>query len=184
VAAGALLESAGVPRDGVLFVHASFRGLAGVGYRAEAFIEGLIEYMRPGTLAMPAMSWRIVTPANPEFDELTTPSHVGVLAEIFRRCYAAGRSLHPTHSVAAIGRHLPDLIAGHHLDDTPCSINSPYGRAISEDAHVLMLGIGFERVTAIHHAEETIAIDTYLQPAEAAQVYRCHDRAGRVHTVR
>lgn len=179
-----LLREAGVPRDGVLFVHAAFRGLAARGLRAEPFIEALLEYMRPGTLAMPAMSWRIVTPAAPSFDELETPSHVGVLAETFRRRYAARRSLHPTHSVAAAGRLVPALLAGHHLDDTPCSANSPYGKAVQEDAHILMLGIGLERVTAIHHAEERVAPAVYLQPPEAAERYRCRDRDGTVHDVR
>jgi aminoglycoside 3-N-acetyltransferase len=179
-----LLGQARVPRDGLLFVHAAFRDLGRQGLRAEAFVEGLMAYMAPGTLAMPAMSWRIVTPSNPFFDELETPSHVGLLAELFRRRYAARRSLHPTHSVTAWGRLLPDLVAGHHVDDTPCSVNSPYGKAMRGEAHILMLGIGLERVTAIHHAEETMAPEVYLQPPEAAETYQCRTREGIVQTVR
>lgn len=179
-----LLTEARVPREGVLFVHSAFRGLAQEGLRAEAFIEALLSYMAPGTLAMPAMSWRVVTPANPVFDELQTPSHVGVLAETFRRTYASGRSIHPTHSVAAAGRLAPSLLSGHHLDDTPCSLNSPYGKAIGEPAHILMLGIGLERVTAIHHAEEIVAPDVYLRPPDEAEIYDCRTRNGVAHRVR
>jgi aminoglycoside 3-N-acetyltransferase len=173
-----------VPRDGVLFVHCAFRGLRATGLDADAFIEALLDYMGPGTLAMPAMSWRIVTPANPVFDELATPSHVGTLAELFRQQYAQRRSIHPTHSVAAHGLVADELLSGHHLDDTPCSINSPHGRATRHDAHILMLGIGLERVTAIHHGEEVVAPDIYLNPPAAAELYDCRTRDGTLHRVK
>ncbi len=179
-----LLQESRVPRAGVLFVHAAFRGLAAQGFRAEAFIEALIDYMSPGTLAMPAMSWRIVNPANPVFDELTTPSHVGILAELFRQRYAQHRSIHPTHSVSAAGRLAGGLLDAHHRDETPCALNSPHGRATKEDTHILMLGIGLERVTAIHHAEEMIAPDTYVLPASEAELYQCRARDGAVYSVR
>jgi aminoglycoside 3-N-acetyltransferase len=180
----ALLRAARVPRDGVLFVHCAFRGLSARGWSVDATIEALLEFMRDGTLIMPAMSWRTVTPANPVFDELATPSHVGILAETFRTRYATHRSLHPTHSVAARGRLAGALTSGHHLDDTPCSPNSPYGRAAREEAYVLLIGIGLERCTAIHHAEEQIAPDTYLKPPAEAETYACRSRTGIVHTVR
>ncbi len=183
-AVAAMLHDARVPRDSVLFVHCGFGGLAQHGFGAEALIESLLDYMNPGTLAMPAMSWRIVTPANPHFDELATPSHVGALAELFRQRYATGRSIHPTHSVSAAGKLVPSLLSAHHLDDTPVSLNSPYGKATREDAHILMIGIGLERVTAIHHAEEMIAPDIYLRPPAEAEIYQCRARDGTVYRVR
>lgn len=183
-AAAELLDCAGVPGDGVLFVHSAFRRLGAAGFRAEAFIEGLIDYMRDGTLVMPTMSWRVVTPANPWFDEIETPSHVGVVAELFRRNYATHRSLHPTHSVAALGRHATKLTATHHQGDTPCPLTSPYGKAREMDAHVLLLGIGLERCTAIHHAEEMVAPEVYLFPPEMAETYQCRSRDGTIHPMR
>ena len=179
-----LLQQAQVPSDGVLFVHSAFRALSQAGFRADAFVAALADYMAPGTLVMPTMTWRLVTPETPFFDEISTPSHVGVIPELFRQTVATHRSLHPTHSVAAIGRLAEALLSGHHLDDTPCSPNSPYGRARKEDAHILLLGIGFERCTAIHVAEETAAIDVYLEPASQAGVYECRSRSGVVHQVR
>ena len=183
-ASAELLDRAGVPGDGVLFVHSAFRRLGAAGFRADAFIEGLIDYMRDGTLVMPTMSWRVVTPANPWFDEIETPSHVGVVAELFRRSYATHRSLHPTHSVAALGRHAAKLTATHHQGDTPCPLTSPYGKAREMDAHVLLLGIGLERCTAIHHAEEMVAPEVYLFPPEMAEAYQCRSRDGTIHPMR
>ena len=128
---------------------------------------------------MPAMYWRTVTPSNPVFDELGTASHVGVIAETFRVRYATARSLHPTHSVSGVGPATPTLLARHHVDDTPVSANSPYGLMRDHDAFVLLLGVGFERVTAIHHAEEVIAPEIYLHPREEAETYECRDRHGK-----
>lgn len=178
------LERASMPRDGVLFVHCAFRNLGAQGLAVDPFIEALLAYMDCGTLVMPTMTWRVVTPDHPVFDELATASHVGVLAETFRLRYASHRSLHPTHSVAAFGRLAGHLTAGHHLDDTPCSMESPYGRAHREQAYVLMIGIGLERCTAIHHAEELVAPDVYLEPPAKTQIYTCYDRCGTAHTVR
>jgi aminoglycoside 3-N-acetyltransferase len=183
-AAAQLLDTAAVPPDGVLFMHSAFRGLAAQGFHAEDFIEGLIDYMRPGTLVMPTMTWRVVTPEQPVFDEMATVSHVGIIPELFRVKYATHRSLHPTHSVAALGRCAAELTATHHLTDTPCAMASPYGIARSMDAHILLLGIGLERCTAIHHAEEVAAIDTYLDPPERAVGFELRARDGMVHEMR
>jgi aminoglycoside 3-N-acetyltransferase len=183
-AVAAMLDRAGVPRDAALFVHSAFRRLGAQGFRAEAFIEGMLDYMRDGTLVMPTMTWRIVRPETPLFDELTTPSHVGVIAEIFRVHYATHRSLHPTHSVAAHGRLAEHLTSTHHLGDTPCPLTSPYGKARECEAHVLLLGVGLERCTAIHHAEEIAACDVYVLPPEQAEPYQLRSRSGAIYPMR
>ena len=182
--AARLLDAAQIPPDGVLFLHSAFRNLAAQGFRAEDFIEGLIDYMRAGTLVMPTMTWRVVSPDSPVFDEIATVSHVGAIPELFRVRYASHRSLHPTHSVAALGRCAAALTATHHLGDTPCAIDSPYGIARAMDAHVLLLGVGLERCTAMHHAEEMAAIDTYVDPPKAAVPFQLRARDGTVHEMR
>lgn len=180
-----ILRDTGIPGDGVLVVHSAFRNMGRRGYRAESFIEALLESLgHRATLLMPAMSWRTVTPINPFFDELKTESHVGAMAEIFRVSYATKRSLHPTHSVAGVGPASPTLLARHHVDDTPVSANSPYGLMRDYDAFVLLLGVGFERATVIHHAEEVIAPHLYLHPPHEAEIYECRDRHGESVTVR
>src|SRR5574342_581360 len=88
-----ILERFGVPRDGVLVVHSGIATLSRRGFHAEGIIEALIDYMRDGNLFMPTMTWRTVTPENPNWDELETPSHTGVLTEIFRTRYACARSI-------------------------------------------------------------------------------------------
>jgi aminoglycoside 3-N-acetyltransferase len=178
-----ILERFGVPRDGVLVVHSAIAPLSRRGLRAEAIIEALIDYMRDGNLFMPTMTWRTVTPEHPHWDELETPSHTGVLTEIFRTRYASGRSIHPTHSAAGLGPVAPLLLSRHHIDNTPVSANSPYGLMRDYEAYILMIGVGLETATAIHLPEETVNVDLYVRPAETARLYRCRDRHGTVHHV-
>jgi len=176
-----VLERMRVPRDGVLVVHSAIAKLSRAGFSAEGMIEALLDYMNGGTLIMPTMTWRTVTPKNPVWDELATPSHTGILTEVFRTRYAEARSIHPTHSVAARGLHAQRLLARHHLDDTPVSPNSPYGLMRDQRSYVMMIGVGLETCTAIHLPEETIAPDVYLLPLNAEEVYACRDRHGRTH---
>jgi aminoglycoside N3'-acetyltransferase len=58
---------------------------------------------------------------------------------------------------------------------------------VSVDGSVLLLGVGMERCTLIHHFEEQVAPDLYLQPADRRERYTCRDRFGRdivMHTRR
>jgi len=179
-----ILERLGVPRDGVLVVHTAIAKLSRKGFRAEAMIEALLDYLRGGTLVMPVMTWRTVTPKTPEWNELTTASETGVMTEIFRTRYATARSIHPTHSAAGFGPAAAHLLSRHHIDNTPVSANSPYGLMRDYSAYVLTLGVGLETCTAIHLPEETVATDVYLRPLDTAFTYPCTDRHGTVHPVR
>ncbi len=173
-----ILRQFGVPRDAVLVVHSAIAGLSRQGYRAEAMIESALEHLSGGTLLMPTMTWRTVTPQSPVFDELHTPSHTGVLTEIFRTKYATARSLHPTHSAAGAGPLAKTLLSTHHLSTTPVPASSPYALMRDYPAYILMIGVGLECVTAIHHPEEAIAPDIYVKPMEEAERYELRLREG------
>lgn len=165
-------------------VHSAFAGFSRAGLRAERFCEALIDEMRGGTVLMPTMTWRTVTPANPIFDELNTPGHTGVLTEVFRTRFASHRSLHPTHSAAGLGPLAKLLLSTHHEGTTPCAGNSPYGLARDYDASILMLGVSLEACTAIHHAEEVMAPELYVRPLNEAEDYELVDRRGITHRVK
>lgn len=180
----AILDSRPMARDGILLIHSAFRQLSRAGFRAERVCEALIDYMKDGTVLMPAMSPKAVTPENPVFDELRTPSYTGALTEVFRTGYATNRSLHPTHSVAGCGLLAEFLLSMHHLGTTPCPGGSPYGLMRDFDAYILLLGVGMECCTAFHHAEEMIAPDLYVRPMADAEEYDLIDRHGTIHRVK
>jgi aminoglycoside 3-N-acetyltransferase len=174
-----ILRATGVPPDGVLVVHSAIAGLSRQGWRAEGMIDAIVDYLRGGTLLMPTMTWRSVTPANPVFDELKTPSHTGVLTEVFRTHYATARSLHPTHSAAGYGPLAATLLSTHHLGTTPVPASCPYALMRDYPSYILMIGVGLETVTAIHHPEEVIAPELYLKPESEAEEYELRDRSGK-----
>ena len=165
-----LQQFAGLMQSEVLFVHAAFKQLSRQGLRCQDLIQELAR--KVGNLLMPAMSWRIVGPSAP-FSVRDTPGHVGALAEVFRTEYATHRSLHPTHSVCALGKQAAYLTSMHHLGATPVSMCSPHVLARDSGAKVLMLGTDLETCTALHCAEEALAPELYLTPeAEAVKVIK------------
>ena len=178
-----LLATQNVVRDGILVVHSGIKHLSRHGLRAEAICQALIDAMPNGTILMPTMTWRTVNKDNPVFDEMNTPSHTGVLTEVFRTQFASHRSLHPTHSVAGLGPLAGLLLSTHHWGTTPCAGSSPYGLMRDYDASVLLLGVGLESCTAIHHAEEMMAPDLYVRPLDEAESYTLRDRHGIHHHV-
>lgn len=178
-----MLEALEIPRQATLLVHSAFKRLGQNNYGAEAVVAALVAYMQSGALLMPTMSWRFVKPDNPYFDELETPSNTGILTEIFRKGYASRRSLHPTHSVAGVGEGVDALLGEHSLALTPCASCSPFGKIVQQDGFILMLGVGVDCCTIIHHVEELIAPDVYVLPADKTEIYTCRDRFGRETSV-
>jgi aminoglycoside 3-N-acetyltransferase len=175
-----ILQSMSLPRDAVLIVHSAIRGLSQQGFKAQAIIESLLESIPDGTLLMPTMTWKTVTLENPIFDEMLTPSHTGVLTEIFRTQYATARSLHPTHSVAGLGPQAAKLLATHHIGTTPAPLTSPYGIMQEHESYILLLGVGLEMCTAFHHAEEVTHPDVYVKPLDESEAYQLVSRGGTI----
>ena len=179
-----LLDAAHVGAGDTLMVHSAFGALSQQSLRAEWFIEEMLTALGSnGTLLMPAMSWRIVTPLNPRFDVRVTAGNVGRLAETFRKHYAQTRSVHPTHSVAGWGPDVWSILEGHHRLTTPCPMSSGFGQVAQRGGKILLLGVGLECCTTIHCAEEASFPEIYLDPLESAERYVCRDWEGEWHEV-
>ena len=71
--------------------------------------------MEPGLLVLPTHTWSYINAENPRFYVDDSPSCVGILTELFRKRPGVVCSLHPTHSVAALGKDAEDFIAGNEL---------------------------------------------------------------------
>lgn len=87
---------------------------------------------------------------------MTTPSAVGKISEAFRRRPEALRSLHPVHSVAAIGRQAAHIVSGHDRCETGCGSGTPYDKMLALGAKILLLGVDMDRNTIMHSLEEEI----------------------------
>lgn len=143
-----------------VLLHSSLRPLGAAGKDAEAIIDAFLSVLGPtGTLAVPTHTWATVNDQQPVFHETYSPSTVGVLTNVFRKRAGAIRSLHATHSVAAIGARAGELVEGHERDGTPCGPTSPYGRLISWGGKVALLGVDLRRCTFFHCVEEIAGHD-------------------------
>jgi aminoglycoside 3-N-acetyltransferase len=143
----------GVRPGGLLMVHSSFKAL-GINH-PEEIIQALLDALGlRGTLLMPALTYLQDPPTF--HDTRLTPSCVGYLSEYFRTRPGTQRSLHPTHSVSAVGSQSVSLLADHFLDDTPCGRHSPFNKQFYRGGQILMLGCGLSPNTSMHAVEEYV----------------------------
>lgn len=173
----------GVRPGGCLLVHAALRSLGPVPGGAETVIRGLMEALGPeGTLLLPALSYELVTPAAPVFDVLRTPSNVGALPEVFRQRSGTSRSVHPTHSVCAVGPRAAALLGDHVQDDTPVGPRSPFSKLPGHGGQILFLGCGLEPNTSVHGVEELVEPPyLYGTPVDFTLVLASGERFVRRH---
>lgn len=148
------LRRLGVRPGGILLVHSSLSALGYVPGGPTAVLGALRDVSGPeGTLVFPSHSWEEMEAGGRTFNVTQTRGCVGAIAEAFRHVPGAVRSLHPTHSVAALGPLARELTAGHERAATPCGAGTPYVRALERDCQILFLGIGLEYNTAFHTVE-------------------------------
>ncbi len=151
IAAG--LRETGVLAGDTLLVHSSFKALGPVPGGIETVVQGLLLAIGPeGTLLMPALSWALRPPE--VFDVRQTPSIVGAITEYFRTREGTTRSLHPTHSVCAVGRRTHELLDDHRLDSTCCGPHSPFRKLTETGGKIVMLGCGLGPNTTMHALDE------------------------------
>lgn len=179
------LRAIGLPSGSVALVHSSLRSFGTVVGGAATVVQALVEAVGPdGTAMVPTLTGsEALGPNNPPvFDVRRTPSWTGRIPETFRVRPDARRSLHPTHSVAAIGCLADFMLHDHELSATPCGADTPYGRLAScEKGFVVFLGVGLQSNTMMHHAEEMAAVPYHMQPDPVLATVT--DRDGRSRRV-
>jgi aminoglycoside 3-N-acetyltransferase len=180
------LQRLGVARGATVLVHSSLSRLGHVDGGAEAVIDALLEAAGPaGTVVFPTLTGteRDGPDHPPAIDLQSTPCWTGRIPETARRRPGALRSLHPTHSSAALGPAAERLAAGHERGASPCDACSPYYRLIEESGFILLLGgVTQESNTTLHCLEELAGVPYHLQPEQADGVVI--DVEGRRHVVR
>ena len=148
----------GVPCGGLLMVHSSLRGIGHVEGGAETVVDALLEALgSEGTLVVPTFT-DVVVARYPGFvfDPANTPSYMGAITEAARRHPNARRSLHPWHSVAAIGP-LAETLATKG-SDSPWHADGPMPQVIDRNGMFLLLGVPYLRLTLAHLCEWELGV--------------------------
>jgi aminoglycoside 3-N-acetyltransferase len=97
------------------------------------------------------------------------------------------RSLHPTHSVVALGPRARELVGEHHLDTFPCGRRSPYYKIAECGGCIIGLGVDADVLTSVHCLEdiwrERFPVSTRRSQLYAAVVRDGEGRDTRVETL-
>lgn len=148
------LEDMGIDGQGTLLVHSSMKSIGQVDGGADAVLDVFSEYMKDGLLVLPTHTWSYIDKDNPKYFVDKSASCVGILTELFRKRPGVVRSLHPTHSVAALGKDAEEFVSGDEQCDTPCARNSAWGKLLDRKAQIMLLGVDLRRNTFMHGVEE------------------------------
>lgn len=175
------LELLGIESTGTLMVHISYKSIGDVKGRGNTVLDVFMEYMKPGLLVLPSHTWANVNINNPVMDVLYTPSCVGVLPEAFRMRPGVCRSLHPTHSLAAIGADAAEFLSGEERIETPCGEGGAYYRLWERNAQLLLIGVNFTRNTFIHGIEEWDHAEGSIS-SRKTNLYVINEQGQRIHT--
>jgi aminoglycoside 3-N-acetyltransferase len=152
-----------VPGD-VLVLHSSLSSIGQVIGGATAVVDAVMEIIGDnGTLLVPTFtfSFKSFGEKHPPFSPSESPSLCGLISETLWRRPDASRSLHPTHSVAAIGFFSREMVKGHDKS-SPLGLGSPFHKLSQIGGKVMLLGVGQDQ-NSLLHTTETIAQVPYLQ---------------------
>lgn len=180
------LRKMGVIPGDLLFVHSSLKSLGFVEGGPETVISALQEAVgEQGTVMLPTYYMPgggiLATCRIPdyEFDPRIHGSNMGALPEAFLKFPKVHRSIHPTHSVSAIGKHAEYLTEGHHLAPSVFGKGSPWERCWELNGKILGLGISMGPVTFYHLLEDRMG-DSFPLPVRMTDEFKmpCRDWSG------
>jgi len=158
----------------ILMVHCAYENLLPMYNQGLIeFLNALLKFRGDKTLAMPTFflgqpvsdfNVRDVYTQNPVFDVKQCISQTGLISEVFRRQEGVLRSLHPTHSICAIGPLAARLTETHHLAETNFGVGSPFEIMTSYNTVILGIGAPYYRcLTQIHCPEDLLGDDFPVQ---------------------
>lgn len=158
------LKEMGIQADDTVVIHTSMKAIGPVEGGAETVIQAFTEYLSKGLFIVPTHTWANVNGQQPVYDRAETPSCIGLLPNLILKTPGAVRSLHPTHSIAAIGRDAAAYVKGEELSTTPAPKGGCWARLYDRNAKILLIGVGQERHTYLHAVEEELEIPRRLSP--------------------
>jgi aminoglycoside 3-N-acetyltransferase len=189
-----ILDKLNLDKD--IFLHTSTISIGKIDARIKDLGELILEKVNinKNTLLISALPFRgrfkDYLDERPVFDVKNSPVEMGAINEYLSFLPGALRSLHPTHSVAAIGPKASYYISEHHFDITPFGVHSPYYKLIDNDAKILMFGAGLNYLTFPHVVEDILSdcfpVNPYLKEIYTVKVInasgdvvmvdtKCHD---------
>ncbi len=152
------LKQMGLTGSESIMVHSSMKSIGEVDGGADTVVDAFMEYFKNGLFMTPTHTWAQMSKEYSTFDPKTEPACVGIIPNIFRTREGVVRSLHPTHSIAAYGKHAQEYVEGEENASSPCPPGGCWDRLREIDAKILLLGVTHTKNTYIHSVDEVMGI--------------------------
>lgn len=156
------LREMNIESTDTVMMHSSMKAVGEVDGGADTVLDALSEYLADGLLVLPQHTFDTVGAESPKFHVDETRPHIGILTELFFDRPDVVRSLHPTHSLGALGEDAKEFTEGHEKYETPAPEGSPYWKLLDRKAKILLVGVDLIRNTYIHGIEEWVDIPDRL----------------------
>jgi len=152
-----LIDELGITKGDNLFIHASLDMINTTLTPLEILKIILSIVGEDGSISVPTFirysskEWMLM---KKEFNIKRTPSGMGIFSERVRRHKDSDRSLHPTKSVATIGKISQTILNEHHLDIYQFGKKSPFYKLLEYDVKVIGLGAPMSYLSMVHVIED------------------------------
>jgi aminoglycoside 3-N-acetyltransferase len=182
------LLQVGIKKGDSILLHSSLKSIGYVEKGPQTVINAILDVITTkGTLAVPAYNqirggmYKTCVEYNTPFDPRTSTTYLGAIPETFLGFPGITRSVHPTHSIAAIGKYADFITEAHHYAKLTFGKDSPWDRLMRIDGKLLMIGITLGPNTFSHTIED-ILLDEYPLPVRMEEVFRlkCKDWDGNI----
>lgn len=168
-----------LPTDTVL-IHISLRAVGETENGADGIIDAFRECLPEGLFLVPTHTWANVNREQPVYDVRTSVPCIGTLPKVAAFRTDGIRSLHPTHSIWAVGVGAEDFVRGEENAPTPGAPGFAWSRLAEVDAKILLVGVGHDRNTFIHAVEEYANVPDRIDPDPFPVTI--YDYDGNVHS--
>ena len=176
----------GLEAGDTVLVHSSLKRIGYVVGGARTVIDALIESISPdGTLVIPTyhMSpngmYGTCMQKGYVFDVRTSDTFLGFIPSEFLKYPGIERSIHPTHSVSAIGKYAKYITEAHHVASSTFGTDSPWDRIVGLNGKGLGIGVSLAPIP-LYHMLEDLHPDDFPLPVKMKETYYldCLDRSG------
>ncbi len=156
------LTELGIRKGSLVMVHSSLSAIGEVEGGAETVGDSLLDVLGfDGTLVVPTFTYPSAVPecndATWIFDPEETPSAMGAITNAIRNRSGSRRSIHLWHSIAAIGPLAEQITT---IGRTSAwDAESPMAWVLKNDGWLLLLGVPYQNLTAIHIWEVEFGVD-------------------------
>jgi len=185
------LRALGIVPGDIVFLHSSLKSLGFVEGGPNGLFQALTTAVGPeGTVVVPTYYLpggtihKTCQMTDYVFDPRIHGSNLGAVPDAFLKWPGVERSLHPTHSVSAVGKHARYITAAHHEAPSIFGKGSPWDRVTELNGKILGLGITMGPVTYYHLLEDRVGAEFPL-PVRMGDEYKMTvlDFAGQSHIV-